>query len=301
MAVAARSVAVPREAARSVVARRTVGRVLTYAALVLWSIVCLFPLYWVVTTSIKNPVAIYEGPKYLPWIEWDPVDIGWQNVLQPGRRDRFVQRFENSLIISVAAAAVATVLGALAGYGLARFNYKFGPWRNRDISIWFVSQLILPPAAVVMPILILYKELHLFDTRLGLILLYSVVNLPIVIWIMRDQFNTIPIELEQAALVDGATIFGAFARIVLPIAGPGLVAAFILCLILSWNEYFFALVLTATDAVTLPALISSQIGSQGVQWWNMAAVTTAAIAPLAIIGVLLERYIVKGLTAGAVK
>jgi multiple sugar transport system permease protein len=134
-----------------------------------------------------------------------------------------------------------------------------------------------------------------------MILIYTLMVLPIVIWIMRDQFMSIPIELEQAALVDGATTWGAFGRIVLPIALPGLVAAFILSVIICWNEYFFAALLTATNAKTLPVMVASQTGSQGINWWAMAALSTAAIAPLAIIGIFLERYIVKGLTAGAVK
>jgi multiple sugar transport system permease protein len=143
--------------------------------------------------------------------------------------------------------------------------------------------------------------LALLDSRIGMILIYTLMVLPIVIWIMRDQFGSIPIELEQAALVDGATTWGAFGRIVLPIAAPGLVAAFIISVILCWNEYFFAALLTSTNAKTLPVMVASQTGSQGINWWTMAAISTAAIAPLAIIGIMLERWIVKGLTAGAVK
>jgi multiple sugar transport system permease protein len=282
-------------------ARRVVGRTLTYAILLLWAFVCLFPLYWTFTTSIKDQVAVLQGPSYVPWVDFEPNSIGWDSVLEGDMRDAFVRNARNSLIVSLASAAVAVWLGSLAGYGLARFNYMFGPWRNRDISFWFLSQLILPPAAVVMPILILYRELHLLDTQLGLIILYTVISLPIVIWIMRDQFNSIPIELEQAALVDGATIFGAFWRIVIPIAAPGLVAAYILCVILAWNEYFFAAVLSASRAVTLPWMIAAQVSSQGIKWWAMAAVASAAILPLTVIGILLERFIVKGLTAGAVK
>jgi multiple sugar transport system permease protein len=125
--------------------------------------------------------------------------------------------------------------------------------------------------------------------------------LPIVIWIMRDQFATIPIELEEAARVDGASVWETFLRIVLPLALPGMVAAFILSIVLCWNEYFFAALLTSTDAKTLPVMVASQTGSQGINWWSMAALSTAAIAPLAVIGIFLERYIIRGLTAGAVK
>lgn len=290
-----------RQTRRPVRATRVIGRVATYAILLFWSFVCLFPLFWTISTSFKSPTAIYKGPTYLPWVDFTPVRDGWNAILQGDMRADFIHDATNSLVIAVVSAALATILGALAGYGLARFNYKLGPWRNRDISFWFVSQLILPPAAVVMPILILYRDIHLLDTRTGLILLYTVVNLPIVVWIMRDQFNSIPVEMEQAALVDGATIFGAFLRIVVPIALPGMVAAYILCAILSWNEYFFAAVLSSYRAVTIPFLIAGQVSSQGVQWWSMAALSTAAVVPLAIIGIVLERYIVKGLTAGSVK
>ena len=193
------------------------------------------------------------------------------------------------------------MLGSLAAYGLSRFSYKFGYMRNADISFFFLSQLILPPVVLALPFLVLYRELALLDTRIGLILLYTLTVLPIVIWIMRDQFESIPTELEEAALVDGLSIWGAFFQIILPIALPGMVAAFILSLVLTWNEYFFAALLTSTHANTLPVMVASQTGSQGINWWAMAALSFAAILPLIIIGVVLERYLIKGMTAGAVK
>jgi multiple sugar transport system permease protein len=288
--------------------RRLVGRVLIYAALLLWTFICLFPIYWTITTSFKVATDITQG-RLIPWLQFEPDWRGWRAIgLSPDTifedstsRKEFLLRFRNSLIASIVSSGLATTIGSLAAYGLSRFNYKFGPWRNRDISFWFLSQLILPPVALAMPLLVLYRDLALLDTRAGMIMIYTLMVLPIVIWIMRDQFRSIPLELEHAALVDGSTTWGAFLRIVLPIAGPGLVAAFILSVILCWNEYFFAAILTSTDAKTLPVLVASQTGSQGINWWSMAAVSTAAIAPLAIIGILLERYIVKGLTAGAVK
>jgi multiple sugar transport system permease protein len=125
--------------------------------------------------------------------------------------------------------------------------------------------------------------------------------LPIVIWIMKDQFASIPTELEEAAQVDGLGVWGAFFTIILPIALPGMVAAFILSLVLTWNEYFFAALITSTHANTLPVMVASQTGSQGISWWSMAALSFAAILPLIIIGVVLERFIIKGMAAGAVK
>jgi multiple sugar transport system permease protein len=284
------------------------ARVLIYAALLFWAFISLFPIYWTLTTSFKTAVNVTQG-HLIPWIDFQPDWKGWRSLgLSPdtiGRtstvRAEFLKRFENSIFVSTGASILAIVIGSLAAYGLSRFDYKFGPWRNKDISFFFLSQLILPPVVLAMPFLVLYKELALLDTRLGLILVYTLMVLPIVIWIMRDQFETIPIELEQAALVDGCTVWGAFFRIVLPIALPGMVAAFILSVILCWNEYFFAALLTSTNAKTLPVMVASQTGSQGISWWSMAALSTAAIAPLLVIGILLERYIVKGLTAGAVK
>ena len=284
------------------------SRVLIYGALLLWAFISLFPIYWTVTTSFKTAVNVTQG-HLIPWLDFQPDWKGWRSLgLSPDTigetstvRDEFLKRFENSVLASVGASLLAVVIGSLAAYGLSRFQYKFGPWRNKDISFFFLSQLILPPVVLAMPFLVLYKELALLDTKIGLILVYTLMVLPIVIWIMRDQFDTIPIELEQAALVDGCTIWGAFLRIVLPIALPGMVAAFILSVVLCWNEYFFAALLTSTDAKTLPVMVASQTGSQGINWWSMAALSTAAIAPLVLIGIFLERYIVKGLTAGAVK
>jgi multiple sugar transport system permease protein len=288
--------------------KRIVGKVVVYALLILWTFIALFPIYWTITTSFKVAVDVTQG-HMIPWYDYTPDWRGWRSIgLSPDTifststvREEFMKRFLNSAIMAVGASLLAVVLGSLAAYGLVRFDYKFAIWRNRDISFFFLSQLILPPVVLAMPFLVLYKELALLDTRIGLIVVYTLMVLPIVIWIMRDQFRGIPVELEQAALVDGCSTWGAFMRIVLPISLPGMVAAFILSVVLCWNEYFFAALLTSTNANTLPVMVASQTGSQGINWWSMAALSTAAIAPLAIVGIFLERYIVKGLTAGAVK
>jgi multiple sugar transport system permease protein len=284
------------------------GRFFIYAALAIWTIICLFPIYWTLSTSFKVAKDVQKGA-IVPWVGYEPNWKGWRalglspdTILQPSTvRDEFMKRFYNSVVTSVSASLLAVLIGSLAAYGLSRFAYKIGWMRNKDISFFFLSQLILPPVVLALPFLALYKELALLDTTIGLIMLYTLMVLPIVIWIMRDQFGGIPIELEEAALVDGLSIWGAFFRIVFPLAAPGMVAAFILALVLCWNEYFFAALLTSTHATTIPVMVASQTGSQGINWWSMAALSTAAIAPLIVIGIFLERYIIKGMTAGSVK
>ena len=284
------------------------GRIAIYSILILWTVVCLGPIFWTVTTSFKTAPDVMQG-NLVPWVDYQPQWLGWRSLgLSPETitnpstvREQFLLRFWNSAVVSVGASLLALILGSLAAYGLSRFEYRFGPMKNDDISFFFLSQLILPPVVLALPFLVLYREVDLLDTQIGLILLYALTVMPIVIWIMRDQFGSIPTELEEAALVDGLSIWGAFLTIVLPIALPGMVAAFILCLVLTWNEYFFAALLTSTDAVTLPVMVASQTGSQGINWWSMAALSTAAILPLVIIGIVLERYIIKGMAAGAVK
>ena len=288
--------------------KRQTGRLLIYAALLMWTFICLFPIYWTLTTSFKTAVDVTRG-HLIPWVDFRPDWKGWRSLgLSPDTisqtstvRDEFLQRFGNSIVASLGGSLLAIVIGSLAAYGLTRFQYKFGPWRNKDISFFFLSQLILPPVVLALPFLVLYKDLAMLDTKIGLIVIYTLMVLPIVIWIMRDQFLAIPVELEQAARIDGASVWRAFIFIVLPIALPGMVAALILSFVLCWNEYFFASLLTSTDATTLPVMVASQTGSQGINWWSMAALSTAAIAPLVVVGIALERYIVKGLTAGAVK
>ena len=284
------------------------SRVAIYGALLLWTVVCLFPIYWTLTTSFKLAPDVMRG-NMVPWWDFTPRWKGWESIGMSPRligevstvRDEFLKRFWNSAIISVTSSLLAVVLGSLAAYGLSRFSYRFGFMRNSDISFFFLSQMILPPVVLALPFLALYKSLALLDSRIGLILLYTLMVLPIVIWIMRDQFQGIPIELEEAALVDGLGIWGAFIQIVLPIALPGMVAAFILSLVLCWNEYFFAALLTATNSTTLPVMVASQTGSQGINWWSMAALSFAAILPLIIVAIFLEKYIIKGTAAGAVK
>jgi len=288
--------------------RKFLGKTLIYFILIFWAIICLFPIYWTVTTTFKAAPDVMKG-NLIPWWDFKPKWLGLKSLgLSPDRifvestvREEFLKRFYNSMIAAVGSSTLAVLLGSCTAYGLSRFKYRFGFMRNSDISFFFLSQLILPPVVLALPFLVLYKELALLDTRVGLIALYTLTVLPIVIWIMKDQFSSIPTELEEAALVDGLSIWGAFLTIIMPVALPGMVAAFIISLVLTWNEYFFAALLTSSYAKTLPVMVASQTGSQGISWWSMAALSLAAILPLILIAIILERYIIKGMAAGAVK
>ncbi len=218
-----------------------------------------------------------------------------------------------SFIGCVVLAIVAVVLGApwqiavAAGLGIfvvilatigRRFKRALG---NDDIAFWMISQRMLPPIAVVIPIYILFQRLNLLDTRAALIITYVAANLPIVIWLMRDYFRTIPIELEECAAIDGASRHRIFYSIVLPLAVPGLVATFLFVLVFCWNEYLLALFLSGAKTQTLPYVISSQNATRGPQWWNMSVLILIMILPVIAMAIALERYISRGLLVGAVK
>ena len=247
--------------------------------------------------------------RYLPWLEFTPKWLGWRSLgLSPGhdwqhfdRAEEFLKRFFNSAIISVSASALAVALGSLRAYGLSRFSYRFGFMRNSDISFFFLSQLILPPVVLALPFLVLYKELALLDTRIGMIAIYTLMVLPIVIWIMRDQFASVPWSLRKRrwsmVFRSGAPSCASSCRWCCPAWSPPSSCRW--CC--AGTNISLRALLTATDAKTLPVMIASQTGSQGINWWSMAALSARGILPLVFIGVLLEKHIIKGMTAGAVK
>lgn len=179
-----------------------------------------------------------------------------------------------------------------------RFKRALG---NEDIAFWMISQRMLPPIAVVIPIYVLFQQLNMLDTHAALIITYVAANLPIVIWLMRDYFRTIPIELEECAAIDGASRYRIFWSIVLPLAVPGLVATFLFVLVFTWNEYLLALFLSGAKVQTLPYVISSQNATRGPQWWDMSVLILIMIIPVVVMAMALERYIARGLLVGAVK
>ena len=199
------------------------------------------------------------------------------------------------IALAVSAAVFFIVLQTIG----RRFKRALG---NNDIAFWMISQRMLPPVAVVIPIYILFQRLYLLDTHAALIISYVTSNLPIVIWLMRDYVNTIPIELEERAAIDGASRYRIFWSIVLPLAIPGLVATFLFVLVFTWNEYLLAVFLaSAANTQTLPLVIAAQNATRGPQWWNMSVLILIMIVPVIVIAIVLERYITRGLLIGAVK
>jgi multiple sugar transport system permease protein len=179
-----------------------------------------------------------------------------------------------------------------------RFRRTLG---NNDIAFWLISQRMLPPVAVVIPIYVLFQQFKLLDTQLALIITYVATNLPIVIWLMRDYFQTIPLELEECAAIDGASSYRIFHTIVLPISVPGLVATFLFVLVFAWNEYLLALFLSSANAQTLPLTVAAQNATRGPQWWYMSVLILIMILPVIGMAIALERYISRGLLVGAIK
>jgi len=173
--------------------------------------------------------------------------------------------------------------------------------KNQDIAFWLISQRMLPPVAVVLPIYVLFQQVGLLDTRFALTVTYVAANIPIVVWLMRDFFDSIPLELEEAAVVDGCSRSRIFWSIVLPLSKPGLAATFILVLIMAWNEYLFALFLSSANAQTLPLTVAAQNATRGPQWWYMSVLIIIMIVPVSALALLLARYITRGLLIGAVK
>jgi multiple sugar transport system permease protein len=278
---------------------KALRRNLAYLPLIIWAIVILFPLYWMVITSFKLPIDINRGVSYVPWVDFSPSLHAWQDLKQGAVP--IADPLRNSFLAATISSLAAVVLGGMAGYGLSRFQYRWGPWRNKDIAFWFISQRMLPPAAAILAFMVMFNYLHLLDSVAGLAIAYTGFNVPFAIWIMRDFFTALPRELEESSLVEGASWLTTFWRIVLPLSVPGLAATGILLFIFSWNEYLFASLLAFEKAKTMPVTIAGMATAIGIRWWLMSALAIVSMVPTVLLGLLLERYIVRGLTAGAIK
>lgn len=280
---------------------RRVGQLGRGAALAAWALIVGFPLYWIVITSFKTAGSIAGDPTYLPWVDFQPVLGAWEWIFLSDARSDVLRAFLNSFVAAGGSALAATLLGALAAYGLTRFTYRAGPWRNEDIAFWFVSQRMLPPVAIVLAYLLMFRELRLLDTQLGLVLAYTGFSLPFAVWILRNAFARIPIELEESARVEGCGRWQAFRYIAIPLAMPGLVASALFTFIFAWNEYLFGLMLTFQEATTVPPLLAARITSFGAQWDRLSALTLVNLVPAVIVGLVLERYLARGLFSGGDK
>ena len=326
-----------------------ISLIFSYSFLLLWTFIVLFPLYWLIITAFKLPIDVASGPKFLPFIDFQPSLHAWKEMLFENETSLVLRPYYNTVFVGIVSAFASLFVGSCSAYALTRFTYrpKYGlififilcvalmillvaidiPWvlavicglaiyailaqtigqrfksrmNNDDIAFWLISQRILPPVTVIIPIYILYQQLGLLDTFGALIITYCAANLPIVIWLMRDYFQTIPLEIEESAFIDGASRYQVLARIVIPLATPGLIATFLIILVFSWNEYIMALFLTGAQTQTMPILVSAQNGVRGPQWWNMSVLVMLMVGPLLFMTIILERYIAKGLLVGAIK
>ena len=255
-----------------------------------------FPLWWSFSNSLRVPLDTFVVSGLgLPWINFEPTLDNWRTHLSFPEAHLAIY---NSSIISLVSTGLALVIGLPAAYALARFRFRFPP--NKDLTIWFISQRVLPPAAAVVPFFVIWNALGIYDTKLGLIIVHTTFIMPFVIVIVRQTFLDLPIELEEAAMVDGATHIGAFLKVAVPLSVPAIAAASLIMFTFAWNDYFFVSVLMMKN-FTLPIYIAGGVDSRGVQFWFIAVRTMIAVILPLILCLLAQRYIVRGLTLGAVK
>ena len=259
--------------------------------LLLICLFCVFPFYWMVTTSLKTQVVALESP---PVWWFTPTLANYREVLFI---DKVGPALINSIIVAVCTTALAVGLGTPAAYALARFEFR----GKTDLWFWFITNRFVSPVVLAFPVFLISRELGLRDTHLALILMYLTFTLPIVIWICTDQFRSIPHELDEAALLEGASQWRIFRSICLPLAMPGVAVSSILSFIFSWNELLFAYILTPKAAKTAPAMAVTFMEGYDVPYGKIMATSTLIVVPVLIFALLASRHLVRGLTMGAVK
>ena len=255
-----------------------------------------FPLWWSFSNSLRIPKETFTVTGVgIPWVNFTPTLGNWQHQLSFPEAHLALY---NSSFIAVLSTALAIIVGLPAAYALARFRFRFPP--NKDITIWFISQRVLPPAAAVVPFFVIWNMIGIYDTKFGMIIVQTTFIMPFVVVIVRQTFLDLPIELEEAAMVDGATHIGAFLKVAIPLSIPAIAASSLIMFTFVWNDYFFGSVLMMKN-LTLPLYIAGGIDGRGVQfWWVAVRSMIAMILPL-ILCLFAQRYIVRGLTLGAVK
>lgn len=272
--------------------RRTLSFILIYFGLIIIAVLFLFPVLFMIQASIKNTIDLTTLP---PKIFFAPtLRHYWITIVQNASLIYYI----NSFVVTVASVIVVVILGSLAAFGLAAFQYK-----SRDsLSFTILSMRMLPRICVVLPFFLLIVKLGLLNTKTALIIVYTVFNLPFTIYILEGFFSEIPKELRDASLIDGCNYLEVFRRVYLPLSGPGLVATASFCFIFSWNEFLFALVLTSNErAMTAPVEIASAVSLYGVDWGDLSAMAIVAAVPVVLFLFAIQRYMVRGLTMGALK
>jgi multiple sugar transport system permease protein len=265
--------------------------ILHFLALLLVLVVCVFPFYWMVTASFKQPPDILSST---PQFFFEPT---LQNYVDAFGKFDILKSLKNSLFVALVTVALSLVLGAPAAYAIARFEFK----GKRDIWFWFISNRMLSPIVVALPFFLIARNLKLLDTPWALILIYLTFNVPIVVWICADQFRNIPKELDEAATLEGYNSFAIFLKIGLPLATPALAVSAIFSFIFSWNELLYALILTRTDAKTAPVVATSFMSGYELPWGQIMATGTLVALPVIVFSMIVSRQLVRGLTAGAIK
>ncbi len=253
-------------------------------------VAAIFPFLWLLQMSLKTEVEAFKMPPQLIFV---PSLANYFSLFD----DKFVRAFSNSTLTATATTFVALLVGVPAAYALSRTRFRHG----RLFSLWILFTRMVPPIAFGIPFFLIYRNLGLIDTLPGLTIIYLTFNLSLVVWMMRTFFDGLPRSLEEAAYVDGAGLSSTFLRITLPLSGPGIATTAILCFLMSWNDFFFALILTRSNAMTAPVAIVNFMNYQGWEWGKITAASTLVALPMLIIAFLVRKYLVQGLTAGALK
>ncbi|HEX6285791.1 MAG TPA: carbohydrate ABC transporter permease [Pyrinomonadaceae bacterium] len=270
-------------------------RIFKTGLLVLALVAALAPVYWMLTISLKTEVDQFASPP--KWFSFTPTLQHYHDAFVTRS---FGQYLITSAIVAVVSTFFALVIGTLAAYALSRFRLPYN--LDRKLSLWILSTRMFPAIVTAVPLFLMMRDLRLLNTKASLIIVYTAFNLPFVVWMMRGFFAEVPRDLEEAALVDGDSRLGALVRVVLPLVSPGLAATAVFCLIVSWNEFLFALVLTQTDAsMTLPVGIAGRVTQYEIKWGVMSAAGVVAMAPILVFALAMQRYLVRGLSLGAVK
>lgn len=270
--------------------RRAWGRRAIAGGVLALAVVAMAPFVWLLQMSFKSQEDNFAFP---PKLVFTPTAEHYRGLWDT----TFRTSFANSAVVSVASTALAMLVGVPGAYALSRARFRAAG----SLNLWILASRMAPPIAFTIPYFLAYRHLGLLDTKTGLVLIYLTFNLSLVIWLMRSFFDAIPRALEEAAWIDGADLGQGFLRVVLPLSAPGLAATAILCFLYAWNDFFFALILTRTEAMTAPVAVVNFMNYEGWEWGKIAAGGTLVMLPVLVFSFVVRTFLVRGLTAGALK